>query len=536
MTSNINHGIRSMIRKPLAALLAAIALLSLTATSCTDLTLEPKSTLTDANVFNDPGSYESFIARVYAGLAVSGQQGAAGRPDISGIDEGFSQYLRLLWEAEELPTDEAVIAWGDVGLPEMNTQTWAVTNSFVVAMYYRIYFQVGMANEFLRQTTDAKLDARGNVNAALRADIKTYRAEARFLRAFSYWHGIDMFGDIPLVRETDALGSTPPKQSTRKEIYDFVVSELTAIQPDLPAPGAATYGRATGPAAQMLLAKLYLNAAVYTGTPNYAAALTAAEAVINGPYSLDPNYRHMFMADNNTSPEIIFAIPQDGLKTETWGGVTFLVHAACGGTMSNSTYGIDGCWGGIRLRPEAYNAFAATDPRRQYFVTAGQTIPVDAIGTFTDGVAAPKFTNVTSAGAPGSHPTHVDTDFPVFRLADAYLIYAEAALRGGGGSTTQALTYVNALRQRAYGNTTGNITATALTLPFILAERQRELLWEGHRRTDLVRFGQFTGGTYVWAWKGGVEAGTATDVKYNLYPIPANELIANPNLKQNPGY
>jgi hypothetical protein len=204
--------------------------------------------------------------------------------------------------------------------------------------------------------------------------------------------------------------------------------------------------------------------------------------------------------------------------------------------MSNSTYGIDGCWGGIRLRPEAYNAFAATDPRRQYFVTAGQTIPVDAIGTFTDGVAAPKFTNVTSAGAPGSHPTHVDTDFPVFRLADAYLIYAEAALRGGGGSTTQALTYVNALRQRAYGNTTGNITATALTLPFILAERQRELLWEGHRRTDLVRFGQFTGGTYVWAWKGGVEAGTATDVKYNLYPIPANELIANPNLKQNPGY
>src|SRR5262249_26823773 len=158
---------------------------------------------------------------------------------------------------------------------------------------------------------------------------------------------------------------------------------------------------------------------------------------------------------------------------------------------------------------------------------------VGAISDFTNGVAAPKFTNVTSTGAPGSHPTHVDTDFPMFRLGDAYLIYAEAALRGGGGSTAQALTYVNALRQRAYGNSSGTIAASDLTLPFILAERQRELLWEATRRTDLVRFQQFTGGTYIWAWKGGTAAGSATDAKYNLYPIPANELIANPNLKQN---
>src|SRR5215510_13415285 len=191
MTSNLNF------RKPLAVAITALGLLSLTATSCTDLTIEPKSTLTDANVFNDPGSYKSFIARVYSGLGVSGQQGASGRPDISGIDEGFSQYLRLLWEAEELPTDEAVIAWGDVGLPEMNTQTWAVTNSFVVSMYYRIFYQVGLANEFLRQTTDAKLASRG-VTGSLKTDVAQFRAEARFLRALSYWHGIDLFGGIPL--------------------------------------------------------------------------------------------------------------------------------------------------------------------------------------------------------------------------------------------------------------------------------------------------------------------------------------------------
>jgi len=518
------------------ALAVAAALLSLGAAGCTDLTVEPKSTVTEANIFNDPASYRSFVARVYAGLAVSGQQGAAGRPDISGIDEGFSQYLRLLWEAEELPTDEAVIGWGDVGLPEMNTQRWAVDNSFVIAMYYRIFFQVGMANEFLRQTTDAKLAERGHTGTALKAEVATYRAEARFLRALSYWHGIDLFGNIPLLTEDDPLGSTPPAQATRAEIYDFVVSELTAIQSALPAPGAANYGRATGPAASMLLAKLYLNAGVYTGTPNYAGALTAAQAVIAGPYTLDPVYRDMFLADNNTSPEIVFAVTQDGLKTQTWGGMTFLVHASCGGSMNASLYGIDGCWWGLRLKQQAYTRFAAGDNRAASFYTSGQSVTVSAIGNFNDGIAAPKYQNVTSTGAPGSHPTHVDTDFPMFRLADAYLIYAEAHLRGGGGSRPQALSYVNALRQRAYGNANGNITDAQLTLDFILDERGRELLWEGHRRTDLVRYGLFTGGSYLWAWKGGTAAGAATDAHLNLFPLPANELIANPNLTQNPGY
>ena len=525
-----------MISRTRTALALAAVVLSAASIGCTDLTVEPKSTVTNANVFNDPGSYKAFIARVYTGLAVSGQQGPAGRPDISGIDEGFSQYLRLFWEAEELPSDEAVIGWGDVGLPEMNTQTWAVTNSFVVSMYYRIFYQVGMANEFLRQTSDAKLAERSNVTATLKAQIAQYRAEARFLRALSYWHGIDLFGSIPLVTEQNALGSTPPAQASRTELYNFVVSELTSIAGELPTPGPSSYGRATTLAAQMLLAKLYLNSGVYTGTTRYPEALTAAQAVIAGPYTLDPSYQHLFLADNNTSNEIIFAIPQDGLKTQTWGGVTFLVHASCGGSMNNSTYGIDGCWWGLRLKPQAYNFYSAGDRRAGYFYSTGQSIAVNSIGNFNDGIAAPKFQNVTSTGARGSHPTHVDTDFPVFRLADAYLIYAEAQLRGGGGNAAQALTYVNALRQRAFGNTSGNITASQLTLDFLLAERGRELLWEGHRRTDLVRYGLFTGGTYLWAWKGGTVGGTATDARYNLYPIPSNELVANPNLKQNPGY
>ncbi len=518
-----------------AIALAAVALL-VSAAGCTDTIVQPKSTITSANVFNDPNSYQAFLAKVYAGLAVSGQQGPAGQPDIAGIDEGFSQYLRLYWESEELPTDEAAIAWNDVGLPEMNTQLWAASNSFVVAMYYRIYFQIGMANEFLRETSDAALAARG-ASPALQAQVAQYRAEARFLRAFSYWNGIDMFGNIPLVTEKDSLGSTPPKQASRADIYNYIVSELKAIQGSLPQPGPSTYGRATGPAASMLLANLYLNAGVYTGTPDYADALTAAQSVISsGAYQLDPNYRHMFMADNNTSPEIIFAIPQDGVHEQTWGGVSFLVHAECGGNMNNATYGVDGCWWGIRLKPEAYNFYSAGDTRASYFYTNGQTVAMNSIPNFQAGIAAPKFTNMTSTGQPGSNATFVDTDFPVFRLADAYLIYAEAVLRGGGGSRTQALAYVNALRERAYGNTSGDITDSQLTLPFILAERGRELLWEAHRRTDLIRFGEFTGGQYVWAWKGGVQGGTATESFRDLYPIPASELVANPNLKQNPGY
>ena len=525
-----------MKRNPRKALTVAATLLFLSVAACTDTTELPTSTITDTNYFNDPSSYRAFLAKIYAGLAVSGQRGPDGNGDIKGIDEGFSQYLRLYWEAHELPSDEAVIAWNDVGLPEMNTQLWASFNSFVVSMYYRIAFQVSLANEFLRQTTDDKLSAR-NVSPELRANIQTFRAEARFLRALSYWHGIDLFGNIPLVTEADVAGTTPPAQATRQALYDYVVSELNAIQADLPAAsGTGTYGRATKQAASMLLAKVYLNAEVYTGTPHYAEALAAAQAAIAGPFSLDPSFRHLFQADNNTSPEIIFPIIQDGLHTQTWGGVTFLVHAACGGSLPPANLGVDGCWFGLRLKPEAFNRFAADDPRRSFFWTDGQTIDVGKISDFSNGVLAPKYENITSTGAAGSNATHPDTDFPMFRLGDAYLIYAEAVLRGGGGDRAQALAYVNALRERAYGSTSADITDADLTLPFILDERGRELLWEGHRRSDLIRYHLFTGGDYLWSWKGGAPTGTATEAFRDLYPLPASELTANPNLVQNPGY
>ena len=524
------------------ALAVAAAFLLLGVAACTDPTVAPKSTVTGANFFNDPGSYRSFLAKIYLGLAVGGQSGGDGSTDIQGIDGGFSQYMRLYWELEELPTDEAVIAWGDQTLPELNTQGWNASNNFVNAMYYRIFFQVGMANEFLRETTDAKLASRG-VTGTLLTQVHTYRAEARFLRALAYWHGLDLFGNIPLVTENDQIGATAPKQATRDSVYRYVVSELNAIKADLPAPGAATYGRATGPAADMLLAELYLNAGVYTGTPNYTGALTEASAVIAAGYSLAPNYFNNFQADNNTSPEIIFAVPEDGIHTQTYGSTNFIIHASCGESMNNANYGVDGCWWGLRLKPSGHDLYAAGDLRAsQFFTSGGQTVAVASISTFKNGIPNPKFTNKTSGGATGSNPSFADTDFPMFRLGEAYLIYAEAQVRGGGGDTTTALLYVNRLRLRAFNNdSTKMVVDSQLTLPFLLAERGRELMWEGHRRTDLVRFGEFTGGSYIWAWKGANaygsdSTGVATDAHLNLYPIPANELIANPNLHQNTGY
>jgi hypothetical protein len=525
--------------KPLKTL-AAAAVLFLGLGGCTDITTEPKSTVTGANIFNDTGSYRAFLAKMYAGLAVSGQQGPAGAGDIEGIDEGFSQYLRLIWQMQELPTDEAIIAWQDAGLPELNTQLWSSSNPFLGSMYYRIYFQVALANEFLRQTTDDKLSARG-VSSGLRADIQQYRAEARYLRALSYWHGIDLFGSVPLVRETEVLGSTPPQQATRKELFDYVVAELNEIRGTLPP--TPQYGRAGQAAADMLLAKLYLNAQVYAGENRAAEARAATERVINsGAYQLDDRYREIFLADNHTSPEIIFAITQDGRNTRTYGGVTFLAHASVGGPLMDAAdYGLNGGWWGLRVRPQLVALFPSVGPsspdkRMASFFTQGQTLEITSVSDFTKGYAAPKFQNVTSTGQPGSNSEFVDIDFPVFRLADAYLMYAEAVLRGGGGNRGQALDYVNQLRRRAYGDASGNITDAALTLDFILEERARELFWEGHRRTDLVRFNRFAGGNYLFAWKGGVQPGRPTEDFRSLYPLPASELLANPNLTQNPGY
>ena len=506
--------------------------------ACTDLDLKPKSTTTNSVVFNDPSSYRAFIARVYAGLAISGQQGPAGDPDIKGIDEGFSNYIRQYWVAQELTTDEAVISWNDEGLPAMHEQTWTASNQFITAMYNRIFFQVSMANEFLRETTDEKLNSRG-VSDALKTQIKAYRAEARFLSALSYWHGIDLFANIPFYTEDQLVGKSAPDQASRSTVFSFIESELNDIENDMIAPQQNEYGRADRAALWMLQANLFLNAQVYTGQERYTDCITACKKILDASYSLAENYQDNFRADNNNSPEIIFAVPYDGQNTQNWGGMTFVIHASIGGNMNSLNYGVNNGWGGTRTTSVMVNLFpdvSGNVDSRAIFYTDGQTEEINDIKTFTDGYAVPKFTNLTVDGEMGSNETFVDTDFPLFRLADAYLMYAEAVVRGGsGGDMATAVNLINKLRKRAYGDNTGDITANDLTLDFILNERSRELYWEGHRRTDLIRFGQFTENG-IWPWKGGVKEGQTTEVYRNLFPLPSSDLIANPKLRQNEGY
>jgi len=491
--------------------------------------------VTAAEIFEDPEAYSQILAKLYAGLAVSGQQGPAGMADISGIDEGFGQYLRGQFYHQVMTTDEAVIGWDDETIRDLVYQSWTPSDIFVQAMYYRIYYQIALANEYIRQTTDSRLDARG-VTGALREEVEFFRAEARFLRALSYWHALDLFGNVPFVTEGDPIGAFLPEQATESDLFEYIESELLDIIPLMKDARTSDYGRVDRGAAWMLLAKLYLNAEVYTGQARYADAITYLEELFGAGYALEGEYKHLFMADNYLADnEIIMTVPYHGIETQTYGGTTFIIKASIGGDMSVGDLGVDDGWGGLRVTPEFVELFDEDDPRALFF-TDGQNLEIDNLGDFQYGYAVMKFTNLDRDGNPGSNLEFVDTDFPVFRLADAYLMYAEAVLRGGGGNESQALEYVNAIRERAWGDDSGNISSNDLTLDFIIDERGRELYWENHRRTDLRRFGQFAGDQYVWSWKGESQGGLGTAAHFNLFPLPDADVTANPNLVQNPGY
>ena len=467
---------------------------------------------------------------------MTGLQGPAGQADIAGIDEGFSAYVRVLWNLQELPTDEAVCGWNDPGIPTLNKMQWNADDGWVKGMYYRIYYQITLCNEFIYQSRDERLDERGFSDAD-KEMIRIYRNEARFLRSLSYFHAMDLFGNVPFVTEEDRVGAFQPERITRTDLFNYVESELIDLSNVLSAAGTVDYGRATREAAKTLLAKVYLNAEVYSGTNRYDDCRNYCEQIVNsGAFQLDMDYQHLFLADNQNSSEVIFPVVYDGLYAQTWGGTTYLVCGALGGSMNAADYGVNGKWGGLRSTSAFVNKFPdTTEDSRFLFYRDGQELEITNLGTFTQGYAYPKYKNVTSVGDVGSNngtSAHVDIDFPMFRLADVYLMLAESAYRNGDQGT--ALTYINMLRERAYGNSNNNMSS--ISLDDILDERSRELAWEGSRRTDLIRFGKFTSGDYVWPFKGGDVSGIGTSSHLELYPIPTSDLILNPNLTQNPGY
>lgn len=520
------------------ALTIGVIFLSLQACKKDALNLKPTNDVTADAAYSSPAGYKNELVKLYANYALTSPQGADGS-DVGGLNSGFTDFLRLFWTTQVMTTDEAVCSWNDIGIPELDNATWATDNVFLRGLYSRSLLQITFANEYLRESTPEKLASRG-ITGADATNVQRYRAEARFLRAFQYWVLLDEFGNPPFVTEADEIGKTPPKQTTRAELFTYVESELKGIEADLADPKTNEYGRADKGADWALLARLYLNAQVYTGTPKFTEAITYSKKVIDAGYSLKSNYQDLFNTSNTESNnEAILTINYDGVRGTNNGGTTFLINAATSADMKPATFGIPtGGWAGIRSRDNLPALFpdvtGSRDKRAMFF---GTKPTVDNIAAFTDGLAVTKFKNVNAQGvaAASINGTFASLDFPLFRLAEQYLIYGEAVLRGGtGGTQAEAIGYVNRLRERAYQNTSGNVTS--VNVDFFLDERGRELYWECQRRTDLVRYGKFTGGSYLWPFKGGVKSGKALDESRNIYPIPAADLIANPNLVQNPGY
>jgi starch-binding outer membrane protein, SusD/RagB family len=536
-------------QKNISRIMLVLAAFATGLTSCKKtLDLKPTNGFTVDQAYSTPAGYKKGFAKLYAAFATTGNGGTTeptGQPDISTtiIDEGNSDFLRMFWNVQELSTDEAIdnSSWNsntDAGLHDFHNMNWSASNRMLQGLYIRSAYQILLCNEFIRQASDAKLSERG-ISGSSADTIRSYLPEARFLRAFQYWVLIDCFANPSFATESNAIGEMP-KQIKRKDLFAWVETELKDLATKLPAPRTNEYGRADQAAAWALLARMYLNAEVYTGTPRYADAITWSKKVIDAGYSLETDYGWLFLNDNHKCKnEFIFYIAYDAQFTQNYGGTNYIVWAGSNSDVGVNLVGVGG-WGGNRTTknlPNLFPDYTGTIDKRAKFFTTGRNIEI--VDRVKDGFAVTKFRNINRDGSLGVQVKDLGmgADMPLFRLAEQYLIYAEAVLRGGtGGDINTAVGYINNLRTRAYGNSSGNINSTLLTLDFLIDERARELYWEGFRRTDLIRFNRFVEGTYLWPWKGDVAGGTGVASYRTIYPLPAPEVSANRNLIQNPGY
>jgi len=531
-------------KKSIFAILGVSAAMVLGLSSCVgDLNVTPidENIQLPKDVLKDQDAFKALLAKCYQGLCCSSSFGPDGGPDIDGVDGGYGQYMRAIVNLQEVSTDVATCCWNDGNLADIHNMTWNSSNEFVLSMYYRIFYQIGLCNEFIRQSNATDIEGY--------TDKAAYIAEARALRLLSYYHAIDMFGNIPFSTEENSVGSTGPEQKMRPDLFDWMVTEAQSLLDgsDLAAVGQNEYGRADKGLVQMILAKLYLNAEVWKGEAMYDKCAALCETIIS-EYPLHTNWADLFMADNhlwtkNTNyggDELIFVAPQDGLTLQSYGSTNFLVFASTWSVAGDDTrtmdaagdMGISSGWSGLSLTGTFTSKFADNDARATFF-KGGFDQYVDQIRDdvgASNGYKSMKFRNVNHDGTAAQAAGFVDIDFPVFRSADAYLMYAECAARGAADKD-KGLTYLNKIRHRANLD-----NLTTYTKEDVLDERARELYFEGHRRQDLVRFGLYTSGDYLWEFKGGVAGGAAVDSHYNLYPLTSGDTNANGNLIQNEGY
>ena len=495
--------------------------------------------------------YDGILNKIYGNLALTGLTGPHGSSDLpSDIDEGMSVFMRVVWYANELPSDEALCAWlTDAGVPEFNRGTWGDNHALLRGLYYRCMFGITLSNFFLDNAPESIDEYSQKV------------AEVRFMRALYYYYLMDMFGNPPFITHVSAEA---PVQATRQEVFDFVESELKDIIGEgegtnrLASAKGVKYGRADVVAGYMLLMRMYLNAEVYTGKARWEDARNYAEKAINSGYSLSTaskngytGYQLLFMGDNDSNGaqnEIVFPVLFDGEQTQSWGGVFLVAGVVNSADIAAYPTGMTSNWGGIRAKkyfvqkwfpkgdapigtPADLKEAAGDD--RCLFMTQGDDRQLEILkeDKFEDGYGYIKFLNTHADGTETHNAEHTDYDFPLFRLAEAYLTYAEADARLNGGQVSdKGLGYIKDLRNRAHANSNISI----FSLSDIEDEWSREFGFEGRRRIDMIRFGNFTGVRRIWI--GGTAAGGTLSDYRSIFPLPSSDLVANKNLKQNPNY
>ena len=543
---------------------AVIAFLS---TSCVkDLDTLPlnETDATSETAYADETAYLQGLAYINAYYSFV----SPSKPDQSDLDfddAGQSELLRQYINLNEMSTDSFKCTWGDDYIGDLQYDRWTTAaNAATEAVYTRCMKGITLVNEYLIQTEDGKLDSRGQSD--LKDKVHQYRAEARFHRAMFYYMLLDLFGNPPFA-SPENIGGALPKQISRADLYSWIETECLDLLKgsDMPAKGAVPYPRPTKGSVEALLATMYLNAEVYTGTAQWQKAKDAAAEVIKMGYTLHGNYQELFMQDNTESgaaaEEFIFAIEYDKDHAQSWGGTTTLCSASVGQDANNKIgklLGLSGTidpenWNGYHVADDYVERFdlkgvtwngtgfgynRETSDKRAFFYNEGKPDFVNADGYADTGWRCWKFSGLYSDGhvnnSSVSNYKLSSSDFPIFRLADMYLIYAEADARLNGGTVKDgaAIGYVKALRDRA-----GVGMPESITLDWLLDERARELMWEGHRRTDLIRYGYFTSAQFPWAYKGGIPNGKISLASFRtIYPLIISDLNANSNLEQNTGY
>ena len=535
------------------------------------------------------------MAKCYQGLAVSGQTGPDGDCDIKGIDGGTSQWTRGLFMLNEFPTDEVMWIYDDAGgVKNLTDATWGTDNGVNYGIYSRFYVHIAVCNNFLKVARS--LSANGvevggsGPKAISQEEVDQFCREACALRAYSYYNVIDLWGRGVVAWDDMEFGSLPQQAESRAALFDKVVADLEDVLATWPEDingGNVVYGRIGKDAVEGLLCRFYVNSEVFTGVPRWNECWNHAQNIINrhktGGYvhhgettGLAVEYLSLFCGNNDKfmpggalpdQNEILWGVPYDETYTQPYGGTTFLCNAGVidastakldKGFCNLSWYGLGNGWGCMHARQQLAEKFVwadgkTSDNRAYLWLTenAGYTITNNAWNKFTDGYLCIKFTNLL-CNADGTMDKFVDdnglnragqtenictkyypnTDLPLIRLADIYLMAAECTLHGAGNAS-DGLKYANFVRGRAGAS---EWIQSDLNENSILDERARELYLESVRRTDLVRFNKFAGG-YTWNWKGGSPAGTTLDPSRNLYPLPANVIaIYGSKMQQNPGY